>query len=156
MRSERSEVIALDAEHMPLLDELLAEGRVVRIRATGPSMHPFVRSGEWVWLRRTAHAPRVGDVVLVLEHGFRPLIHRVINVSPRGIQTRGDSAERQDAWISPGLIVGQVIRVEALDRSWLGSTFRALIVGRLATLRFRARTLRRLGGQAVAQLRGNR
>ncbi|MEO1482988.1 MAG: S24/S26 family peptidase [Myxococcota bacterium] len=130
----RLDIRALTPEHVEWLEELLDEGYTVRVRATGPSMRPFILSGEWIWLRRIPERPTVGDVVMVLEHGRRLLVHRVTRLSDSGVQTQGDSAHRPDAWVPLERVVGRVVRVESMSRSWLAATFRALVLGRVSRL----------------------
>ncbi len=145
----------LTREHIDWLDELLARGLTVRIRATGNSMRPFIRSGSLISFRRLAGPVRMGDVVLVLEHGHRPLFHRVHRIEERAdavwIQTHGDGAARPDAFVPSTSVLGRVVRVEeARTAEWLATAV-ALQVGRLgARWAIARRGARRLGSRAKA------
>lgn len=150
----------LTREHIDWLEELLARGLTVRIRATGESMRPFIRSGSRISFRRFAGPIRTGDVVLILEHGHRPLIHRVYRVEERSgtlwIQTHGDSAHRPDAFVPRASIVGRVVRVqEPRTTEWLATAV-ALRLGRIgAPLALTRRRMSRLGARARAVWTGN-
>jgi hypothetical protein len=54
---------------------------------------------------------REGDVILFDAPGRAwPIVHRVVNITPDGIRTRGDNSRRPDDWLfKPDRIIGQVI-----------------------------------------------
>jgi hypothetical protein len=55
---------------------------------------------------------RIGDVICFLPPaGYQPVVHRVVNVTPVGIRTKGDNASLVDPWaIQPDEVIGRVIR----------------------------------------------
>jgi signal peptidase len=80
---------------------------------TGTSMHPTLSELDLLEIKPYSHRPiRVGDVILfLLSKGDKPVVHRVVRISPEGIRTRGDGNNRVDTWIlSPEDVIGQVVR----------------------------------------------
>lgn len=64
-----------------LIDPLLGRGLSLRIRATGSSMSPFIRSGEFVILRRVPPTRLfIGDVILFTNHAGSLVLHRIIHI----------------------------------------------------------------------------
>lgn len=137
-----TETRAAAAEHLRWIEDLLAQGYTVRIRATGHSMHPFVRSGEQICLRRETGTLRIGDIVMVITHHGRPLIHRVVRLGAHRVQTQGDSAFHPDAWLPLGHIVGRVVAVTGPRQPKAASSFRALCLGRAPSARAFCRSVR--------------
>ena len=78
----------------------------------GPSMNPTLSSRDLLEIKPYREkGPKPGDVIL-----FKPpqddyyVVHRIIRVCSRGIQTRGDNNSRTDPWfLKPGDAYGQVI-----------------------------------------------
>lgn len=96
---------------------LLAQGRRVRFRAEGGSMHPTIRDGDALML--TPIQPielRIGDIVLARQAG-RPVAHRIVRLTKRNdcavrVVLRGDALLSCDLPIAPDAIVGRVFAVE--------------------------------------------
>lgn len=94
------------------LRELLANGHTARFRASGDSMYPAIRSGDYLHIVRCdASELRRGDVVLAaMERGLTA--HRIVRISERDgaltITTRGDNALRSDPPIEARDILGRV------------------------------------------------
>jgi hypothetical protein len=80
---------------------------------TGPSMNPTLAEPQLLETEAVGVEPvRVGDVVV-----FRSprdgitVVHRVVEVGPTGIHTRGDRNPDVDPWVlQPGDILGRVVR----------------------------------------------
>jgi len=49
----------------PLLDELIRDGKRVRLTVSGSSMFPFIRNGDVVEIAGLESKVRVGDILLV-------------------------------------------------------------------------------------------
>jgi len=102
------------------LREVLADGHDARFRASGDSMYPTIRSGDYLQIARCeASDLRRGDVVLAsMSRGLTA--HRIVRIGERDgkfrIVTRGDNALRSDVPIEGGDVVGRVVWVES-DRS---------------------------------------
>lgn len=102
---------------LELLRQLLDDGLSVRLKVTGSSMSPFVRSGDLVTLAPPGDHPiRRGDVVGVLVGHRWLVIHRVVAAAPESLVTRGDALGRPDEAVSRGAIVARLARVERRGR----------------------------------------
>ncbi len=96
---------------------LLSEGRILRIRAGGYSMYPFIRPGTTIFIRPGEDLKDIvpGDIIAwKRERGF--VVHRLIRTEKRGNEilyyTRGDSCRYEDRPVTGEAIAGKVIRVE--------------------------------------------
>lgn len=109
-----------------LMGFLLTRGLSLRIRVTGPSMSPFIRSGDFVTLRRVPPTRlSIGDVILFINHAGSLVLHRIICIRrntgsrdkavkfPAGwtIQTKGD-ASGVDPSISEKNVLAKVVCIE--------------------------------------------
>ena len=95
---------------------LLAAGHDARFRASGDSMHPVIRSGDYLHIVRCDPSElRCGEVVLArTERGLTA--HRIVRIGERHgmlrIVMRGDNALRSDAPICAADVLGRVVRIE--------------------------------------------
>ena len=94
---------------------LLRGGTPVRFAATGSSMSPAIRDGDWITIEPVpAEAVAVGDVVLY--SGARGLIaHRVLEAhraGDLGFLARGDARGSTGERVSAAQLLGRVARVE--------------------------------------------
>ena len=93
-----------------VIADLLARGHSVRFRASGHSMHPIIRSDDYL-LVVPAPAIARGDVVLVrAERGLTA--HRVMSVAKDVVITRGDNAPGDDAPVTRDRVLGLVTHAE--------------------------------------------
>jgi signal peptidase I len=104
------------SEFEPTLRELLSAGHTARFRASGDSMYPSIRSGDYLHIVPCATSElRRGDVVLAAtERGLTA--HRIVRISERDgevqIITRGDNSLRSDGPIGAADILGRVAQVD--------------------------------------------
>lgn len=80
---------------------------------TGTSMHPTLCALDLLEIKPYGRQSlRVGDVIFFLSpQDNKPVVHRVVRISPEGIRTRGDSNNRMDTWVlSPEDVIGHVVR----------------------------------------------
>jgi ATP-binding cassette, subfamily B, bacterial len=96
---------------------LISEGKSLRIRADGYSMHPAIPPGSTVIIDPAGDPEnlRVGDVIAYRrDSGF--VVHRLIEIRQAGdttlYVTRGDSCSREDNPVSSGMIAGIVTGIE--------------------------------------------
>jgi SynChlorMet cassette protein ScmC len=92
----------------------------------GPSMNPTLREPEIVEIAPYDGRPlRVGDVAFFLPpEADRPVVHRIIRVTPAGISTRGDNNTHEDALLlQPKSIKGRVVA------AWRGQKRRKIAGG---------------------------
>lgn len=95
-----------------LVEEAFRAGASVWIRATGTSNEPSIPANATVRLCPRTGRVRVGDVVLVLRPGSRPLLHRVRWILGSRINTIGDARQASDPVVTLDDIAGFVDVVE--------------------------------------------
>jgi signal peptidase I len=121
-------------------EELLGNGFDVRIPTLGPSMFPFIKTGDRITVSPEKH-PSIGDIILFKREGMM-ICHRLVRVFEKaGIkyyQTRGDSFFHLDVPVTADQILGKVVRIErengSLPRKILLLVHPALRFGRLNAL----------------------
>ncbi|HEX7503355.1 MAG TPA: SynChlorMet cassette protein ScmC [Acidobacteriota bacterium] len=92
----------------------------------GPSMNPTLREPEMMEIIPYGSRPlRVGDVAFFLPAGTeRPVVHRIIRITPAGISTLGDNNTQKDAFLlQPKCIKGRVVA------AWRGQRRRKIAGG---------------------------
>jgi SOS-response transcriptional repressor LexA len=100
--------VNLDAADV--IADLLARGHSVRFRARGHSMHPIIRSDDYLLVVPPANIAR-GDVVLTrADRGLTA--HRVTSIAGDVVITRGDNAPADDAPIARERVLGVVTHAE--------------------------------------------
>ncbi len=98
------------------LRELLSAGHTARFLASGDSMYPAIRGGDYLHIVPCqASELRRGDVVLAaMDRGLTA--HRIVRISERDgtllIITRGDNSLRSDRPVGPADVLGRVARVD--------------------------------------------
>ena len=78
------------------------------------SMLPTYRPGDAVIDRKPANGYRVGDVITFRSNAGEDSVvtHRVHDIQPSGLRTKGDANRTPDSWtISPTAVQGKVVRV---------------------------------------------
>lgn len=83
-----------NAEFLPHVCELVAQGEKVMIRAKGNSMRPFLESGRDIAILSKIGAPKVGDVVLAEIAPKHYVLHRIDKIEGEKITLRGDGNVR--------------------------------------------------------------
>ena len=96
-------------------NELAAEAvrslGALRLRVTGSSMLPAIRSGDILLIRHCdADEPVVGDVVLFTRER-RLFAHRVVARSGAGLVTQGDGVPQSDPRVDGTELLGKVLQV---------------------------------------------
>ncbi len=104
------------SEFEPTLRELLSAGHTARFLASGDSMYPAIRGGDYLHVVpcRVSELRR-GDVVLAAtDRGLTA--HRIVRISERDgtlqIITRGDNSLRSDRPVGAADVLGRVARVD--------------------------------------------
>lgn len=130
------------SEFEPALRELLAAGHAARFRASGDSMYPAIRSGDYLHIVPCdASKLRLGEVILAMtERGLTA--HRIVRIRDAegslSITMRGDNALRCDRPVAPEDVLGRVASVEN------GETARQTAPESATIMRFAAVLVRRL------------
>jgi signal peptidase I len=104
------------SEFEPTLRELLSAGHTARFLASGDSMYPAIRGGDYLHVVpcRVSELRR-GDVVLAAtDRGLTA--HRIVRISERDgtlqIIMRGDNSLRSDRPVGAADVLGRVARVD--------------------------------------------
>lgn len=124
MTGRETQARAPSARHVvvDLVEDLIRDGRLVRIRVTGRSMLPWLRDGEVVTLRRMARGTgRLGDLLLFRNRSGSMVLHRVVGRKgiidgSRRYLLKGDSLARPDDPVHDEQIIGKVVAVSRRSR----------------------------------------
>ena len=115
----------------------------------GPSMNPTLREPEIMEIMPYDSRPlRVGDVAFFLPpEADRPVVHRIVRVTPAGISTLGDNNTQEDTFLlQPKSIKGQVVA------AWRGQKRRKIAGGLQGRLTSRWLRWRRVLDRGVSPL----
>lgn len=113
MNSQRTPT-SLRAPNANVLGDLLEDGVNVRIRLSGHSMKPLLRTGSLLCFSPTSR-PRVGDIILmrVANGGDDKLLaHRVLAVDDQHVWTKGDSSMTCDPPLPHTRVLGSAVALE--------------------------------------------
>jgi signal peptidase I len=156
-----------DADFLELSQELLNRGALLRFRAHGRSMQPFIKNGDILIVEPLNGASAsIGDVIFYRRSDSSFTAHRLINVTGGSggdvLLSRGDSLNYFDPPIQPEQVMGRVIQIEGSRKQliltgWLGCPFGFIIAlfsrGRYPNQRRVIRNLGRLwwliGGRRI-------
>ncbi len=110
-----------------LAQSLLESGWMLRLRVSGSSMKPLVRSGSLLRiaplsplsppsrpspLSSLSGAPILGDIVLFRATSGRLVAHRVIGSDGETYRTKGDSAGESDGPVERRQLLGKILGIE--------------------------------------------
>lgn len=115
-------VLSLDGENFAgLTSEILRRGGIVRFRARGASMQPFIKDGDIVEVRPLhKKSIRLGDVVLLKSDKAQILIHRIVRVTrtdrTKTFISKGDALFTTDGIIAEDQILGCVVALKRENR----------------------------------------
>jgi len=104
------------SEFEPTLRALLSAGHTARFRASGDSMYPAIRGGDYLHIVPCAISElRRNDVVLAAtDRGLTA--HRIVRISERDgsirVTTRGDNSLRNDRPVAAADVLGRVAQVD--------------------------------------------
>jgi hypothetical protein len=114
------EIILNRADFSALACELLENGHVLRFRAHGDSMRPFIQPGDILQVRPLEGAwPRPGQVLLYRRDAGQLIAHRFIGYRSnpgKALLLRGDTICFTDEWIGIAQVIGRVIAFERAGR----------------------------------------
>lgn len=128
--------------------DLLHSGHPIRFRATGSSMYPTIRDGDFITVEPLASgAVRTGDIVMYTTDE-RFVVHRVVALRSRDFVARGDALPQDDPPASLDRLLGRVVAVEPKRLSFVLAATTARLWGRVPGVVFR------LYGRARAAARG--
>jgi len=113
-------VVALKPNRNDFLDlsqEILTRGALLRFRARGSSMRPFIESGDVILIEPLDSTKvRSGDVVFYRRVDGGLTAHRLVKINHSEGSTiltmKGDALDYSDPPVSPEQVLGRVISVE--------------------------------------------
>jgi hypothetical protein len=111
-----------DEDFEALAMEILRSGKALRFRATGGSMHPFIRNLDvLVASAAEGSAIRLGEVVLYRGAEGRLVVHRVVgrgqNEHGESLKVRGDAVKGPPCPVGLSRILARVVAVERGGRA---------------------------------------
>ena len=95
-----------------IAQEVLGRGRILRFKAKGGSMSPFIRNGDVVEVVPAKGKINLGDIILYRSSYGNPVVHRVIQRNKESIITKGDSVPSSDHSVLFKHVLGRVVSVE--------------------------------------------
>ncbi len=117
-------------EFYPIYQDIAQKSEKLRMQVKGGSMHPFIRSGDWVNLVPVNDpvAPiRIGEIILFRKDD-NLYMHRVIRLAGEHVIPKGDMSFGADGEISKKDILARVVSVERGGRRIDLSSGRSLFI----------------------------
>lgn len=99
-------------DFISIVQEVLGREKVLRFKAKGGSMSPFIRNGDVVEVVPLKGKTNLGDIILYHSSYDNSIIHRVIQRGKESIITKGDSVPSSDQPIFSKQVLGRVVAVE--------------------------------------------
>ncbi|MGN1059962.1 MAG: S24/S26 family peptidase [Clostridia bacterium] len=93
---------------LPFFQELLAEGKKIRMTVTGTSMYPLLRDRQDSVLLSAGKQPRRYDIVLFVRDTGDAVLHRIVECRKEGFILLGDNQLEKEGPIRPEQIVAVV------------------------------------------------
>ncbi len=110
---EKTEILNLKrGDFASISQEVLGRGRILRFKAKGGSMSPFIRNGDVVEVVPLKGKINLGDIILYHSSYGNPVVHRVIRRNRESIITKGDSVPGSDQPIFLKQVLGRVVAIE--------------------------------------------
>lgn len=110
---EKTEILNLKREDFAsIAQEVLGRGRILKFKAKGGSMSPFIRNGDVVEVVPVKGKINLGDIILYHSSYGNPVVHRVIQRNKGSIITKGDSVPGSDQPILSKQVLGRVAAIE--------------------------------------------
>lgn len=102
---------------IPVVKELLEDGKRVRITVTGMSMYPFLREHKdsVELIKVDMDQIRLRDIILIKRDTGEYILHRVIKKSKNTLYLNGDAQQWCEGPIRPEQIIGKVAYVWRQD-----------------------------------------
>jgi hypothetical protein len=106
---------------LEVVQSLLQQNIAVRIRVSGTSMQPLLKSGDLVEIEPlpAATLPRLGDILFLCNCQGSPLVHRLIwrrrQHGRLHLLTKGDAGPGFDGFIPADKVLGRVQRIILAD-----------------------------------------
>ena len=109
------------AEFKALAGDLLSRDKLIKFKASGFSMSPFIKNGDILEVQPNATSSiQIGDIILYSKMSDILIAHRVVSIDEyqgeRRFITQGDSLFTPDDGVSSNQVLGQVMAVERSGR----------------------------------------
>ena len=157
-----SEASLFNAADVPTLcEEILNQGADLRIRVTGQSMRPAIKTNDVVTVKKVpAESLKLGDLILTRNDSGSLILHRLIkkerDVNHTVYRTKGDNSMFPDVSITHDKVLGKVYKIEKQNKhhadfllinleTMRGQLFQAtmMLLQLIISFRFRIRKLRK-------------
>jgi hypothetical protein len=103
----------IHSSKMDFFSSLLRDGYALRLRVTGNSMKPFLKTGSYVTLSRIpADELRPGDIIFFRSVDETFKLHRLIGIGKKYLIAKGDALNTPDAQVDRNQYLGKVVRIE--------------------------------------------
>lgn len=99
------------SDMMPIIRELVAEGKEVEISPQGISMLPSIASGDTVILAKPKRPPKKYDIVLYCRDDGTAVLHRVVGTKRNAYIVAGDAQAFSEYPVNENAIVAVALRV---------------------------------------------
>lgn len=97
---------------LALLRAEIAAGQRVRLQIVSQSMLPLLRQGDSIWLEQIAAPNLTPGMIITFVSGERLITHRLIALTDRYCQTRGDNCVEYDPPVAYSVVLGRVVAVQ--------------------------------------------
>lgn len=104
----------IDSDQLfPLISELLAANKTIRLKVRGNSMYPFIRSDldditlEYI----TFESVKKGDIVLIKRRNGAYVLHRVCKITEREFYMLGDAQQNQEGPLYPEQLLAKGVSI---------------------------------------------
>jgi hypothetical protein len=105
-------LVASNIEMLEILDELLGEGKIVRLKIKGRSMLPFLRDGkEQVDISTPVEKELIPGAIVLFKYGGGFLLHRIIKRNADKLLLRGDNIFQSTEAATTDLVLGIVRKI---------------------------------------------
>lgn len=98
-------------ELVPLIEDILNQGKIVRFVSTGNSMWPFLRHNDTVEISAVSSSLRRGAILLAKLDDLY-VMHRLYCRDDKGIYLLGDSRMEIEGPLMPEAVIGEVLTVQ--------------------------------------------
>ncbi|MDA3894653.1 MAG: S24/S26 family peptidase [Desulfobacteraceae bacterium] len=106
-------VLQSSVQHLNFFSELLEEGYELRLKVTGRSMSPFLKTGSVVTLSQVPVSTlRIGDIIFCRCEDGSYKLHRLIQIDKDMLITKGDALRAFDPPFDKSDYQGKVICIE--------------------------------------------
>ena len=101
------------AQQLNLFSELLSDGYDLRLKVTGASMSPFLKTGSFVTLSKIPVSKlRIGDIIYCKCRDGSFKLHRLIQIKKDVLITKGDALASYDVPFKKTDYKARVVRIE--------------------------------------------